>query len=121
MMKEILIAALFTALAAGAAAGDQIKICARYYRPSYDSWSKTYKLTAYHLNGTEASQAVGSIPFDAARNYVVISWKGNDFTAIEVPDHWDGTAETVLKDHKKRPWRLVKGWGNCTKKKADGE
>ncbi len=121
MLKKILITALFTTLIADAAAGDQIRICARYYRPSYDSWSKIYKLTAYHLNGTEAQQAVGGFPFEIGRHYVIISWKRNDFTAIEVPDGWDGSAETVMKDHKKRPWRLVKGWENCTKKKADGE
>ena len=115
MLKKILMLALFSAFITNAAAGEQLKICGRYYRPSYESWSKTYKLTAYRLNGTELNQTVSSADYRSSQQYVVISWKRNDYTAIAVPPHWTGLKETVLEDQTGRSWRIVKGWRDCNK------
>lgn len=115
MLKKILILAFSGAFALSALASDQVRICARYYRPAYGTWSKTYKLTGYLLSGVELAQAVGGAGYDAGGRYVVISWKGRDHTVIRVPGSWDGREVVERQDQKERPWRIRTGWSDCSR------
>lgn len=99
-----------------AVASDDLQVCGRYYRPSYGSWSKTYKLTGQRLNGKELNQKVASSSYKATQQYVVITWKkSNEHTAIAIPKNWTGDQETAFKDQNGRAWRLMKGWADCNK------
>ena len=89
IMKKFLMSALLVALATDAAtASDQIKVCTRYYRSTYSSWSAPYRSTAYLMSGTELNQTVNSAAFNAKQQYIVISWKkDNDYSAIRLPEN----------------------------------
>ena len=113
MKFKTLLTALCFAIVSVSMAAENVEICAKYWRPSYCSWSQGYKVNAYLLDATEMNRATGSYNHSYMSKYILIEWENGGYSAIEIPSYESLMLETEAKDQSGRRWRIKKGWYSC--------
>ena len=92
MLKRILACILCVATSTSFA-GEEIEICAKYWRTTMSSWSQGYKVRAYHVDGGDLNSAMNTYKYNSWEKYVVIPWNEGGYSAIKVPSWWSGFEE----------------------------
>lgn len=108
MKLKLYVFALLFSFSFASWSAEQIELCVKYWRPSYSSWSRGYKVNAYLLDASEMNQATQSYNHSYLNNYVLIEWDNGGYSAIKVRLYENFIFRVEAEDQHGRRWQLKK-------------